>query len=114
MLHNIVLLAHDYSLKSPHATPPLQNQPTEQALQHHSPPHIHSPKSPPHTTPLLQNPANAPKKRDDIVDEPSKDRKTVVKKFYDNLKNYKTKIPLEDLAVEGMTVEEFVQHVKLK
>jgi hypothetical protein len=33
-----------------------------------------------------------------------------VEKFYDSLKNYKTKKPLEDLAVEGMTVEEFWQH----
>jgi hypothetical protein len=41
------------------------------------------------------------------VDEPSKDPKTVVKKFYDGLKNYKTKKPLEDLVVPGMTVKEF-------
>jgi hypothetical protein len=41
------------------------------------------------------------------VDEPSKDPKTVVDKFYDCLKNYKIKKPLEDLAVEGVTVEEF-------
>jgi hypothetical protein len=44
------------------------------------------------------------------VDQPSKDPKTVVKKYYDDLKNYKTKKPLEDLVVEGMTVEEFWQH----
>jgi hypothetical protein len=41
------------------------------------------------------------------VDELSKYPKTVVEKFYDALKNYKTNKPLEDLALEGMTVEEF-------
>jgi hypothetical protein len=41
------------------------------------------------------------------VDKPSKDPKTVVEKFYDCLKNYKTKKPLEDLVVEGMIIEEF-------
>jgi hypothetical protein len=35
-----------------------------------------------------------------------------VGKFYDGLKNYKTKKPLEDLALEGMTLEEFWQHGK--
>jgi hypothetical protein len=44
------------------------------------------------------------------VDETSKDPKSVVDKFYDFLKNYKTKKPLEDLALEAMTVEEFWQH----
>jgi hypothetical protein len=44
------------------------------------------------------------------VDEPSKDPKTVLEKFYDALKNFKTKKPLEDLALEGMIVEEFWQH----
>jgi hypothetical protein len=44
------------------------------------------------------------------VDEPSKDSKTIVRKFYDGLKNYKTKKPLEDLALEGMTIEIFWQH----
>jgi hypothetical protein len=44
------------------------------------------------------------------VDEPSKDPKTVVEKFYDCLKNYKTKKSLEDLVVEGVTVEEFWQN----
>jgi hypothetical protein len=33
-----------------------------------------------------------------------------VEKFYDGLKNYKTKKPLEDLTLEGMTVEEFWQY----
>jgi hypothetical protein len=65
--------------------------------------------SPPHTTPL-QNLPNAPKKQDAIMDEPSKDPKTVVGKFYDGLKNYKTKKMLEDLALEGLTIEEFWQH----
>jgi hypothetical protein len=50
------------------------------------------------------------KKQDAIVDEPSKDHKTIVEKFYDCLKNYKIKKPLENFAVEGMTVEEFWQH----
>jgi hypothetical protein len=44
------------------------------------------------------------------MDEPSKDPKTVVENFYDGLKNYKTKKPLEDLAVEGITVKEFWEH----
>jgi hypothetical protein len=66
--------------------------------------------SPPHTTPPLQNPPNAPKKYDAIVDEPNKDPKTVALKFYDDLKNYNTKKPLEELAVEGMTVKEFWKH----
>jgi hypothetical protein len=30
-------------------------------------------------------------------------------KFYNGLKNYKTKKPLEDLALVGMSVEEFWQ-----
>jgi hypothetical protein len=47
------------------------------------------------------------KKQDAIVDEPSKDPKTIVGKFYDGTKNYKIKKPLEDLALEGMIVEEF-------
>jgi hypothetical protein len=50
------------------------------------------------------------KKQNDIADEPSKDLKAIVEKFYDGLKNYKTKKPLEDLTVEDMTVEEFWQH----
>jgi hypothetical protein len=96
-------------------TPPPENPPSTQPLEHHSPqyrspPYVHSPKSPPHTTPPPQNPPNAPKKQDAIVDEPNKDPNTVVEKFYDCLKNYKTKKPLEDLAIEGMTVEEFWQH----
>jgi hypothetical protein len=89
--------------------PPLQNSPTEQTPQQCSPPHFHSPKSP-YTTPHLQNAPNTPKKQDAIVDEPSKDPRTVVEKFYDGLKNYKTKKLLKDLALEGMTVEEFWQH----
>jgi hypothetical protein len=44
------------------------------------------------------------------VNEPNKDPKTIVDKFYDGLKNYKTKKPLEDLVVEGMTIEEFWQY----
>jgi hypothetical protein len=66
--------------------------------------------SPPHTTPPLQNPPNALKKQDATVDEPSKDPKTAMDKFYDGLKNNKTKKLLENLALVGMTVEEFWQH----
>jgi hypothetical protein len=97
-------------MSPPHTTPPLQNLPTEPALQHRSHPYVHSPKSPPHTIPPPQNPPNAPKKQDAIVDEARKDPKTVVEKFYDCLKNYETKKLLEDLVVEGMTIEEFWQH----
>jgi hypothetical protein len=42
------------------------------------------------------------------VDEPSKYPWTVVERFYDGLNNYKTKKPLEHLALEGMgAIEEF-------
>jgi hypothetical protein len=41
----------------------------------------------------------------------SKDPKTIFDKFYDGLKNYKTKKLLEDLALVGITVKEFWQHV---
>jgi hypothetical protein len=44
------------------------------------------------------------------VDEPNTNSKTVVEKFYDGLKNYKIKKPLEDLVVSGMTVKEFWQN----
>jgi hypothetical protein len=44
------------------------------------------------------------------VDEPSKDPKTVVEKFYAGLKNYKTKKSLEGLVVPSMTVKKFWQH----
>jgi hypothetical protein len=44
------------------------------------------------------------------VDKTSKYPKTVLDKFYDGLKNYKTKKPLEDLALVGMSVEEVWQH----
>jgi hypothetical protein len=44
------------------------------------------------------------------MDEPSKDPKTVVEKFYAGLNNYKTKKLLEDLVVIGMTVKEFWQY----
>jgi hypothetical protein len=43
------------------------------------------------------------------VDKPSKDPKTIMGKFYDGLKNYKTKKSLEDLALEAMNVDEFWQ-----
>jgi hypothetical protein len=90
--------------------PPLQNPSTEQALQQRSPPHVHYLKSPPHTTPPLQIPPNAAKKKDATVNETSKYPKTVFDKFYDGFKNYKTKKPLEDLALVGMSVKEFWQH----
>jgi hypothetical protein len=119
---------NDHSSKSPQTIPPLQNSPTKQPLQHCSPPHINSPKSPPHTTPPVQNPPNAnalqshsppcvsspmsplyttpppqsppnaPKKKDAIVDEPSKDPKTVMKKFYVGLKNYKNQETIVGLS----------------
>jgi hypothetical protein len=44
------------------------------------------------------------------VDETSKDPKTVLYKFYNGLKNYKTKKPLEALSLVVMSVEEFWQH----
>jgi hypothetical protein len=44
------------------------------------------------------------------MDETSKDPKTVFYKFYDGLKNYKTKKLLEDLALIDKSVEEFWQH----
>jgi hypothetical protein len=42
--------------------------------------------------------------------EPSKDPKNVLEIFYGGLNNYKTKKPLEDLALVGMTAKEFWQH----
>jgi hypothetical protein len=65
--------------------------------------------SPPCTTPP-QNPPMAPKKQDAIVDKPSTDPKDVVEKFCAGLKNYKHKKLLEDLAVLGTIVKEFLQH----
>jgi hypothetical protein len=44
------------------------------------------------------------------MDETSKDPKTVFDKFYDGLKNYKTKKSLEDLALVGMSLKEFWQY----
>jgi hypothetical protein len=44
------------------------------------------------------------------VDKTSKDPKAILDKFYDGLKNYKAKKPLEDLGLVGMTVKEFWQH----
>jgi hypothetical protein len=37
----------------------------------------------------------------------NEDPMAVLDKFYNGLKNYKTKKPLKDLALVGMTVEEF-------
>jgi hypothetical protein len=100
----------DSPKSSPHTTPLLQTPPTKQALHHHSPPHVNYAKSPTHTTPPLQTPPNALKKQDAIVDEPNKDPKIVVERFYGGLKKYKTNKSLEDLALECITVEEFWQH----
>jgi hypothetical protein len=44
------------------------------------------------------------------MDETSKDPKIVLEKIYDGLKNYKTKKPLEGLALVGKSVEFFWQH----
>jgi hypothetical protein len=46
-------------------------------------------------------------KKQDAIDEPSKEPKTVLENFYGGLNNYKTKKSLEDLALVAMTVEEF-------
>jgi hypothetical protein len=43
------------------------------------------------------------------MDETSKDPKTVFDKFYDGLKKYKTKKPLEELALVGMSIKEIWQ-----
>jgi hypothetical protein len=67
-------------------------------------------KSPPHTTSPLQLPPNTLKKKDATIDKTSKDPKTILDKFYNGLKNYKTKKSLEDLALVGMSVKEFWQH----
>jgi hypothetical protein len=42
-----------------------------------------------------------------VVDEPSKDSATIVKKFFSCYKKYQNKEPLKDLGVLGMTVEKF-------
>jgi hypothetical protein len=42
-----------------------------------------------------------------VVDEPSKDSVTIVKKFFSCYKKYQNKEPLKDLGVLGMTVEKF-------
>jgi hypothetical protein len=44
---------------------------------------------------------------DVVVDEPSKDSATIVKKFFSCYKKYQNKEPLKDLGVLGMTVEKF-------
>jgi hypothetical protein len=44
------------------------------------------------------------------VDETNRDPKAVLDKFCDGIKNYKTKKLVEDLALVGMTIEEFWQH----
>jgi hypothetical protein len=75
-----------------------------------SPPHVHYLKSPPHTTPPHKISPNALKKKDDTMHKTSKDPKTVLDKFYDGLKNYKTMKPLEDLTLVGMSVNKFWQH----
>jgi hypothetical protein len=44
--------------------------------------------------------------KDIVVDEPSKDSVTAVKKFFSCYKKYQHKEPLKDLGVPCMTVEE--------
>jgi hypothetical protein len=44
------------------------------------------------------------------VDETNRDPMAILDKIYDGLKNSKTKKLMEDLALVGMTVEEFWQH----
>jgi hypothetical protein len=48
-----------------------------------------------------------PFRKEIVVDEPSKDSVTVVKKFFSCYKKYQHKELLKDLGVQGMTVEEF-------
>jgi hypothetical protein len=40
----------------------------------------------------------------------SKDPKTIFDKYYDGLKNYKSKKLLEDMALVGTSAKEFLQH----
>jgi hypothetical protein len=102
---------HIYAPKSPpHTTPPLQNLPNAHALQSHSTTRVSSPMSPPYTPPPLHNPPNALKKQDAVVDKPSTNSKTIVKKFYGTLNTYKIEKSLGDLVVLVMTVKEFWQH----
>jgi hypothetical protein len=67
-------------------------------------------KSPPHTIPPPQISPNALKKQDATVDKTSKNSKTVLDKFYDGLKNYKTRKLLEELALVGMSAKESWHH----
>jgi hypothetical protein len=48
-----------------------------------------------------------PFNKDIVVDEPSKDSTTIMKKFFGYLQKYQHKEPLNDLGVLGTTVEEF-------
>jgi hypothetical protein len=48
-----------------------------------------------------------PFNKDIVVDEPSKDSTTIMKKFFGYLQKYQHKEPLKDLGVLGTTVEEF-------
>jgi hypothetical protein len=48
-----------------------------------------------------------PFRKDVVVDEPSKDFTTVVKKFFSCCKKYQHKESFKDLGVPSMTVEEF-------
>jgi hypothetical protein len=50
------------------------------------------------------------KKQDAIVDQLSTNPKDVLEKIYACLKNYKHKKSLEDMAIPGLTVKEFLQH----
>jgi hypothetical protein len=44
------------------------------------------------------------------VDQLSTNPKDVLEKIYACLKNYKHKKSLEDMAIPGLTVKEFLQH----
>jgi hypothetical protein len=50
-----------------------------------------------------------PFRKDVVVDEPSKDSATAVKKFFSCYKKYQHKEPLKDLGILGMAVDEFWQ-----
>jgi hypothetical protein len=48
-----------------------------------------------------------PFRKDVVVDEPNKNSRTAVKKYFSCYQKYQHKEPLKDLGVLGMTVEEF-------
>jgi hypothetical protein len=46
-------------------------------------------------------------RKEDVVDEPSKDSTTTVSKNFSCYQKYQHKEPLKDLSIPGLTVEEF-------